>query len=75
MLQQALLSLEGFGGVTGIQGFDEIGEAERQPVLLKMGRRHLERIQWVIAPELVPEVEVFKILDSYGINKNSDAYE
>lgn len=69
MLQQALLSLEHFDGVTGIQGFDELGEAERQPVLLKMGRRQLERIHWVGAPELVPEVEGFKILDSYRINE------
>lgn len=69
VLQQALLSLEHFAGVTGIHGFDERGEAERQLVLLQMGRRHLERIQLVAAPELVPEVEGFKILDSYRINE------
>lgn len=71
MLQQSLLSLEHFSGVTGIQGFDEVGEAERKPVLLQMGRRHLERIEWVATPELVPameavpEVEGVKNINSY----------
>lgn len=68
-LQHALLLMDSFQGVSGIQGFDEQGEAERRPVLLKMGRRHLEQLQWFSEPEPTNDEETFEKVDLYQTNK------
>ena len=46
MLQQALIDIDHYRGVTGIQGFDDFGEAQRKLFLLKMDRRDLQQLQW-----------------------------
>lgn len=68
-MHNALLSLHSFAGVSGLQGFDERGEAERQPVLLKMGRRHLEQLDWVVVPEQDSASELLEKVDLYQTNK------
>lgn len=68
-LQRSLLALENFSGVSGITGFDEQGEAKRQPILFKMGRRHIEPIEWTAVPQVVPEVESMNPLDSYRLHQ------
>ncbi|MEA3464723.1 MAG: penicillin-binding protein activator [Thermodesulfobacteriota bacterium] len=46
MLQQVLLDIDNYRGVTGIQGFDDFGEAQSKLFLIKMGRRALHQLQW-----------------------------
>jgi len=68
-LRDALSMLHDFEGVTGVQGFDAQGEAERRPVLLKMGRRHLEQLQWTPTPEPSSDDDLVEKVDLYQTNK------
>ncbi len=53
-VQQAMVNLNNYHGVTGISGFDANGDAVRRVFLLEMGRRTLKQIKgtmnWHVTP-------------------------
>ncbi|EAT14434.1 penicillin-binding protein activator [Desulfuromonas acetoxidans] len=60
-LQQYLYQMEAFNGVTGLQGFDRQGEAQRALFMLKFGRKQLWQLRGL--PEPMPSVEMIPIFE------------
>ena len=60
-LQQHLYQEKAFDGVTGLQGFDRQGEAQRALFMLKFGRKQLWQLRGL--PEPTPSVEMVPIFE------------
>ena len=60
-LQQELLKVDDFNGVTGLQGFDAWGEAQRTLFMLKFGRKQLWQLRGL--PEPVAPTEALPLFE------------
>ena len=60
-VQQYLYQMKEFDGVTGLQGFDRQGEAQRSMFILKFGRKQLWQLQGL--PEPTPPVDMMPIFE------------